>query len=140
MKPSELDSGISLTGLAPTVLAKLAVLGWRSPGVSALAPEYRDAAQMGSMHHDRLMLVFHQRGVQLGLADRKRLNRQLRGTNGRRLKQRDQSPIGDPWQPFDQLVVNEDGVFTGGLNTLQVVKGEWTVERNGGPRCPDGQS
>ena len=86
------------------------------------------------------MLVFHQRGVQLRSADRKRLSWLLRGGNGRRLEQRRQSPVGNPRQPFDQFVVIEDNIFAGRLNALQVSKGEWIAERNGGPRGLDGQS
>jgi hypothetical protein len=87
-----------------------------------------------------LMPVFHERGIQIRLADREGLNQPLRGRNGRRLKQHCHSPTGNPGQSFDQFVVNEDDILTGGLKALQVSKGEWITERNGGPRCSDGQS
>jgi hypothetical protein len=100
----------------------------------------RDTAHIGLVLHDRLILVLHERGVQLRLADRKRLSLSLRGRNRRRLKQRYQSPIGNSRQSFDQFVVSKDNIITGRLNALQVAKGERTAERDGAPRGPDGQS
>ena len=100
----------------------------------------RDTAHIGLVLHDRSILVLHERGVQLGLADRKRLSLWSRGRNRRRLKQRCQSPIGNSRQSFDQFVVDEDNIITGRLNALQVTKGERTTERDGAPRCSDGQS
>jgi hypothetical protein len=136
--------------ITSTVIRKLQGRGYPSVWMSKLdsiaksdmrssAAINRDTAHMRSMHYDRLMLVLHERGVQIRLADRKRLNWLLRGGNGRRLKQCDQSPIGSPRQPFDQLVVTEDNIFSGRLNALQVPKAEWITEGDGGPRCPDGQ-
>jgi hypothetical protein len=99
-----------------------------------------DTARIGLVLHDRSILVLHERGVQLRLADRKRLNLSLRGRNRRRLKQRCQSPIGNSRQSFDQFVVSKDNIITGRLNALQVTKGERTTERDGAPRGPGGQS
>jgi hypothetical protein len=108
--------------------------------VAGRIPDAVDAAGIGSVHHDRSMLIFHQRGVQLCLADRYNLNPLLRSVNRGRLKQRGHTPIGDPAQPFDRFVVNEHDIFAGRLNTLHVFEGERTAERNGGSCCPDSQS
>jgi len=93
-----------------------------------------------SVHNDRLMSILHGRGVQLRLADGYKLNLPLRTGNRQRPKQRSHPPIGSPRQSFDQFVVAENGILTGRLNALQTVKCEWATERNGGPRCPGGQS
>ncbi len=65
------------------------------------------------------MAVLHERGIQLRLADREALNDPSGGRNRRRLEQRCHSSIGNPRQPFDLFVVNDDDIFTGRLNALQ---------------------
>src|SRR5450432_298379 len=98
------------------------------------------AGRLRSMHDDRLMPVLHERGVQLRLADGYKLNLSLRSIDRRRLKQRRHPPIGQPRRTFDQFIIRENDIFAGRLNAIQVTKGEWTIERDHGPCCPDSQS
>jgi hypothetical protein len=68
--------------------------GWFAKPEAASTNERSSRSRCGShdsMHHDRLMLILHERGTHIRLADRKRFSPSLRGRNRRRLKQRYQS-------------------------------------------------